>query len=155
MHRRRPEWTGDWTYDWEWDWGLFNLGGYWLESSCAPLEPVCGCEEAGQSFCNYDLGDAGFCEACSDRPSDNVVGSYDGCHNWGLPEAGADDCVRWCSEPPAPTPPPSPPSPPPSPYEGELGDWGPYWNSWTVTGDCVVHGPCVCSSNFAGTACNV
>ena len=61
-----------------------------------PLVPVCGCEVAGQYFCNYDLGHTGFCEACSDRPPDGS-GGYGGCYNMGLPDAGAADCVRWCS----------------------------------------------------------
>merc|ERR1740130_2162981 len=43
---------------------------------------------------------------------------------------------------PSPTPMPSP-----YPYPGQ-------WDDWTVSGDCVVHGPCVCSSNFVGSACN-
>ena len=59
------------------------------------LVPVCGCEVAGQYFCNYDNGATGTCEACSDRPPDTAP--YDGCYNWGLPAAGAADCVRWCS----------------------------------------------------------
>ena len=49
---------------------------------------------------------------------------------------------------PLPEPSPSPaPMPSPYPYPGQ-------WDDWTVSGDCVVHGPCVCSSNFPGGACN-
>merc|ERR1719424_1268278 len=47
-----------------------------------------------------------------------------------------------CGSGPSPAPMPSP-----YPYPGQ-------WDDWTVSGDCVVHGPCVCSSNFPGGACN-
>ena len=53
---------------------------------------VCGCEQLGATFCNYDYGDSGFCEACSDVPG----GIVSGCWKWGLPDRGADDCRKWC-----------------------------------------------------------
>ena len=76
------------------------------------LDPVCGCEEAGRSYCNYDFGDSGFCEACSDPGAGaDVSGGNWGCYNRGLPDAGAADCVKWCTAPPVMPPPPPEPEP--------------------------------------------
>ena len=76
------------------------------------MDPVCGCEEAGVSFCTYDFGDSGSCEACSDPGAGaDVSGGNWGCYNRGLPEAGAADCVKWCTAPPAMPPPPPEPEP--------------------------------------------
>ena len=60
-----------------------------------PLVPFCGCEEAGQKFCNYDYGPSygGFCEMCPPGYAPLNVE----CYSIGLPAAGAADCVRWCS----------------------------------------------------------
>ena len=85
--------TGYWSITF--DDGYSNAYEFEDYEQC-PLVPVCGCEVAGQYFCNYDLGHTGFCEACSDRPPDGS-GGYAGCYNMGLPDAGAADCVRWCS----------------------------------------------------------
>merc|ERR1740130_1189215 len=78
--------------------------------------------------------------------TDSLSWSSDGSSNsmsWG------NSGFKICTAPSAwPTPTPSPsPMPSPYPYPGQ-------WDDWTVTGDCVVHGPCVCSSNFVGSACN-
>ena len=89
---------------------VFGAPAGWFQAHCpgtcgtgtcsgeVELDPVCGCEEAGRSFCNYDFGDSGFCEACSDPGAGADVSGGDwGCYNRGLPDAGAADCVRWCS----------------------------------------------------------
>jgi hypothetical protein len=64
-----------------------------------PLEEngssVCGCEEYGVKFCNYDYGDTGFCEEC------NSYNTYQDCSETGLPEAGINDCVLNCFGPDA------------------------------------------------------
>ena len=60
---------------------------------------VCGCEQLGATFCNYDYGDSGLCEACSDVPGGIVSGCWNFPHGWGhlrLPDRGADDCRKWC-----------------------------------------------------------
>jgi len=56
--------------------------------------PVCKCEVIGESFCNYDDGDSGSCENCVDIPG----GHPSGCDQWGLPDAGAADCHKWCGQ---------------------------------------------------------
>ena len=52
-----------------------------------PLVPFCGCEEAGQKFCNYDYGPSygGFCEMCPPGYAPLNVE----CYSIGLPAAGA------------------------------------------------------------------
>merc|ERR1711998_429862 len=48
----------------------------------------CGCY-SGYEFCNYDDGDYGSCESCTDDNGDDVYADYDECWNDGLPDAGA------------------------------------------------------------------
>ena len=60
----------------------------------ASYVPVCNCEVIGESFCNYDYGDSGSCENCADIPG----GTLSGCDQWGLPDAGAADCHKWCGQ---------------------------------------------------------
>ena len=55
---------------------------------------ICGCEVIGESFCNYDYGVSGSCETCADIPG----GTLSGCDQWGLPDAGAADCHKWCGD---------------------------------------------------------
>ena len=99
----------------------------------------CGCESMNGAFCNYDYGDSGFCEACSDVPH----GTVDGCHRWGLPAAGAMSCVWWCfaqaqpspwpSVSPAPMPLPEPtasPAPLPPGLVDAWVDGMPMWVTW-------------------------
>ena len=50
----------------------------------------CGCEVDGEKFCNFDDGDNGFCEDCSNYEKDGD------CFDDGLPTAGAIDCVQRC-----------------------------------------------------------
>ena len=45
------------------------------------------------SFCNFDGGDSGRCEMCSD------CGGLSGCYDCGLPTAGGDDCMAACGAP--------------------------------------------------------
>ena len=52
--------------------------------------PVCGCEEMGASFCNYDYGASGSCESCGDVSSSP-------CDQRGLPDAGVADCEACCN----------------------------------------------------------
>ena len=49
-----------------------------------------GCEENGQTFCNYDYGDSGNCEPCSSYANE------DACRSDGLPAAGEADCIKKC-----------------------------------------------------------
>ncbi|EOD35913.1 hypothetical protein EMIHUDRAFT_110524 [Emiliania huxleyi CCMP1516] len=67
-----------------------------LETVAFDVDPSwpspCGCEEVGVAFCNYDKGDSGFCELCTDVPG----GAEEGCGNWDLPPAGEEDCRKWC-----------------------------------------------------------
>jgi hypothetical protein len=53
-------------------------------------DAVCGCEVAGESFCNFDGGSTGECESCSS------FSSIESCSNEGLPAAGAADCALRC-----------------------------------------------------------
>jgi len=55
----------------------------------------CGCTP-GEEFCNYDDGDYGSCESCTDDNGDDVYASYDECWNDGLPDAGAAACSAEC-----------------------------------------------------------
>jgi hypothetical protein len=48
----------------------------------------CGC--FGRTFCNYDYGDTGFCEACFE------VVTKEECYTTGLPEKGAVNCELRC-----------------------------------------------------------
>eukprot|EP00640_Fibrocapsa_japonica_P004234 CAMPEP_0113934556 /NCGR_PEP_ID=MMETSP1339-20121228/1881_1 /TAXON_ID=94617 /ORGANISM="Fibrocapsa japonica" /LENGTH=232 /DNA_ID=CAMNT_0000936413 /DNA_START=59 /DNA_END=757 /DNA_ORIENTATION=- /assembly_acc=CAM_ASM_000762 len=48
----------------------------------------CGCSDV--EFCNFDSGDTGFCEACSNFQSSLA------CDMDGLPERGAQDCKDRC-----------------------------------------------------------
>ena len=50
---------------------------------------LCGCED-GTNFCNYDFGDTGDCEACSEVPS------VQDCYEQGLSDEGAADCEQRC-----------------------------------------------------------
>jgi hypothetical protein len=50
----------------------------------------CGCEIDGETFCNFDYGNNGFCENCSDFET------VERCYNDGLPMAGAADCEARC-----------------------------------------------------------
>lgn len=50
----------------------------------------CGCEVDGETFCNFDYGETGFCESCDD------FDSVEHCYNDGLPDAGAEDCHNRC-----------------------------------------------------------
>ena len=76
-------------------------------STYVPPSIVCGCEVLGHSFCNYDYGNSGTCEPCSD------IDDVSSCASQGLPSAGVADCVRWCFGllPAPPTPPPPVASP--------------------------------------------
>merc|ERR1719506_1765215 len=88
------------------NWGLPAAGALDCVDKCCPgksFDPPdnadgtknvgCGCEVAGDWFCNYDYGtQGGFCEACADVPG----GKLDGCNNWGLPPLGATDCAAQC-----------------------------------------------------------
>ena len=55
-----------------------------------PVDQICGCEVQNMQFCNYDYGNTGFCETCSnfDTPKS--------CFHDGLPQQGAEDCVAKC-----------------------------------------------------------
>ena len=88
------------------------------KDDCAQRCFPCGCEEDGVSFCSFDDGSTGECEACSKHAT------RASCYDDGLPSTGADDCAQRCfgptpsppsppSPPPSPSPPPPPPSPPP------------------------------------------
>jgi len=50
----------------------------------------CGCEINGIKFCNYNNGNTGFCEDCSN------FGTVNDCDNDGLPLKGATDCRERC-----------------------------------------------------------
>ena len=51
----------------------------------------CGCEIPSVKFCNYDDGNTGNCENCSD-----MEGELQSCYETGLPEKGANDCAKYC-----------------------------------------------------------
>jgi hypothetical protein len=55
----------------------------------------CGCT-VGEEFCNYDDGDYGSCESCTDDDGDDLYDSYDECYNDGFSDAGAAACASEC-----------------------------------------------------------
>eukprot|EP00978_Attheya_sp_CCMP212_P047098 scaffold421226_cov55-Attheya_sp.AAC.2 len=62
--------------------------------SVSSAESVCSTSQQScrfSSFCNFDDGASGFCEACSNVLNDN-------CYGKGLPDRGATDCLAKCQD---------------------------------------------------------
>ena len=51
---------------------------------------MCGCEENGQQFCNFEECISGTCESCSG------LETVEDCDNQDLSKAGAKDCKLRC-----------------------------------------------------------
>jgi hypothetical protein len=89
-------WGIDWTEPLSQTWIEQNMDEYDLDvqislrfSPPTSDDGPCGCED-GSNFCNYNDGESGTCEPCSNH------GSRDSCYNDNLPDDGAADCALRC-----------------------------------------------------------
>jgi hypothetical protein len=74
-------------------WETFDILQF--QNDAGPSQDTGGCSVESPcpegSFCNFDDGDAGRCEQCTDCEGPS------GCYDCGLPTAGGDDCTAKCS----------------------------------------------------------
>jgi len=74
-------------------WDTFDILQFESDSGSDSSTSGCTVDDpcAEGSFCNFDDGDSGRCEACGDCEGPA------GCYDCGLPVAGGDDCAAKCS----------------------------------------------------------
>ena len=76
-----------------------EAGCYWVDGLyCSADPPAAACTAdnscPGGMFCNFDGGESGSCEMCTD--CGGSTDNWAGCTTCGLPEAGAADCTASC-----------------------------------------------------------